>query len=97
MKNDETKGFEALYRLKAALRLALINTPTDDSKLWYTLVKFLHFNPLSDISLWKYLFASETKSWAAEKSKNAVQKEKRSNSWISLLSDYLLLRQHHDT
>ena len=94
IKNHTTKASKVLSSLKAKYRLAITGTPIHNSMNdLYSLVKFLHFDPLNDISLWKYLFASETKSSAAEKSKNAVEREKRSNSWIALLSDYLLLRR----
>lgn len=92
IKNHTTKANKAMCALKAKYRIAITGTPIHNSlNDLYSLVKFLHFAPLDDISLWKYVFASETAN--AKQSANAVERQKRLNSWMVFLSDYLILRR----
>ena len=60
----------------------------------YSLVKFLHFDPLDNLQLWKYTFelAKPTTQTSANTA-NALERTKRCDSWITFLSDYLMLRR----
>ena len=60
IKNHTTKANKAMCALKAKYRMAITGTPIHNSlNDLYSLVKFLHFSPLDDIGLWKYVFADE--------------------------------------
>lgn len=58
-------------------------------------MKFLHFEPLDNFSLWKYVFASEsfTTKAGSVPTANAIERTKRLDSWTTFLADYLMLRR----
>ncbi len=92
IKNHSTKVNKAMCTLKAKYRLVITGTPVHNSlNDLYSLIKFLHFEPLDDFGLWKYLFAAE--SFAAKSRNNSDEREKRVGFWLKFLSDYLLLRR----
>jgi transcription termination factor 2 len=95
IKNHSTKANKSICLLRAKYRIAITGTPIHNSIMdLYSLVKFLHFSPLDDITLWKYIFASETfSSTKSSQSANAVERQKRSDSWLAFLADYLILRR----
>jgi len=53
----------------------------------------MDFDPLTDFSLWKYLFASETFSARSRNGAQSEEREKRVGFWLKLLGDYLILRR----
>ena len=59
---------------------------------FYSLIKFLNFEPLSEFGLWKYLFATML-SKVVKPTKDNEIREKRCNQWVFLLSKYLILRR----
>jgi SNF2 family DNA or RNA helicase len=92
IKNHTTKANKSICALKAKYRIAITGTPVHNSiNDLYSLIKFLHFEPLNDFTLWGYLFAIEKKSNGT--GANNAERQKRSNSWIAFLSDYILLRR----
>ena len=79
--------------LKAKYRIAITGTPVHNSlNDLYSLVKFLHFTPLDDFGLWKYLFSTESISKSLSK-ENSIEREKRLGVWLKFLSDFLILRR----
>jgi SNF2 family DNA or RNA helicase len=92
IKNHNTKANKSVCALKAKYRIAITGTPVHNSiNDLYSLIKFIHFEPLNDFTLWGYLFAIEKKSNGT--GANSAERQKRSNSWIAFLSDYILLRR----
>ena len=93
IKNHITKANKAICCLRAKYRIALTGTPIHNSlNDLYSLVKFLHFSPLDDFKLWKYAFASESLT-GAKANANAIERNKRLNNWMLVLSEYLILRR----
>jgi transcription termination factor 2 len=91
IKNHVTKASKACSFIKAKYRIAITGTPIHNSiNDFYSLCKFIHFSPLDDFSMWKYLFACLQPKAPA---KPDVTREKRSNDWVFLLSKYLILRR----
>jgi len=95
IKNHSTKANKAMCLLKAKYRIAITGTPIHNSlNDLYSLIKFLHFDPMNDFGLWKYLFPEDKKQSEAKKqSQVAIEREKRTGHWLKLLSDYLILRR----
>lgn len=94
IKNHSTKANKAMCLLKSKYRIAITGTPVHNSlNDLYSLVKFLHFEPLDDFGLWKYLFASETFSGRSQSKTISMEREKRLGFWLKFLSDYLILRR----
>ena len=96
IKNHSTKACKAICALKAKYRLALTGTPIHNSMTdLYSLVKFLHFDPLDDLGLWKYLFETEklAKQGSEAVNANAQERKDRFDTWLELLSRYLILRR----
>jgi SNF2 family DNA or RNA helicase len=93
IKNHSTKANKAMCMLKAKYRIAITGTPVHNSlNDLYSLIKFIHFEPLDDFGLWKYLFAAESASVRNNKAVSA-EREKRIGFWLKFLSDYLILRR----
>ena len=99
IKNHTTKASKVISALKAKYRIAITGTPIHNSlNDLYSLVKFLHFEPLDNFGLWKYVFASEkfqstTNTNTQAQTANSVERTKRMDSWTTFLSDYLMLRR----
>ncbi len=96
IKNHTTKVNKAICSLKAKYRIAITGTPIHNSlNDLYSLVKFLHFEPLDNFSLWKYIFASEKFTTTANQvpTANSLERTKRLENWTTFLSDYLMLRR----
>lgn len=94
IKNHATKGSKAICFLRAKYRIAITGTPIHNSLTdFYSLVKFLHFEPLNDLSLWQYIFASEKFNTKSMPKQNCVERQDRLNNWLGLLSSYLILRR----
>ena len=92
IKNHTTKANKSVCAINAKYRIAITGTPVHNSiNDLYSLIKFLHFEPLNDFTLWGYLFAVERKTNGT--GANSAERQKRSNSWIAVLSDYILLRR----
>ena len=88
IKNQNTKLAKLCSGIKAHYRWAITDSAIyDSSNVFYSLVKFLNYEPLNDLSLWNFLFKSE-QGKATKKTKN-----EHCNKWIRLLSDYLILRR----
>jgi transcription termination factor 2 len=85
---------KALHIIFLNFRIALTGTPIHNSlNDLYSLIKFLHFEPLDDFKLWRYTFASETFNAQSRSNANLVEKNKRLDAWLALLTDYLILRR----
>lgn len=95
IKNYKTKCSKAICALEAKFRIAITGTPIHNSLTdLYSLIKFLHLEPLNDLKLWKYTFETDKKTNPDKKpTANAIQRSKRTDSWITFLSDYLMLRR----
>lgn len=98
IKNHSTKANKSICLLQAKYRIAMTGTPVHNSlDDFYSLIKFLHFVPLNDFSLWKYLFTSEkiklNKPGSVKPTEASIQRDRRSNSWLILISHYILLRR----
>ncbi|CAF0927371.1 unnamed protein product [Brachionus calyciflorus] len=92
IKNHTTKANKAMCALKAKYRIAITGTPIHNSlNDLYSLIKFVHFAPLDDIGLWKYVFADEKAS--NKNNPSSIERQKRMNSWMVFLSDYMILRR----
>ncbi|RNA33564.1 transcription termination factor 2 isoform X1 [Brachionus plicatilis] len=92
IKNHTTKANKAMCALRAKYRIAITGTPIHNSlNDLYSLVKFLHFSPMDDYGLWKYVFADEKAS--NKNNPSSIERLKRLNSWMAFLSDYLILRR----
>lgn len=76
IKNYTTKANKAMCALRAKYRIAITGTPIHNSlNDLYSLVKFLHFSPLDDIGLWKYVFADEKAS--NKNNPSSIERQKR--------------------
>ena len=94
IKNHSTKANKVICALKAKYRIAITGTPIHNSlNDLYSLVKFLHFEPLDQITLWRYVFASETFTSKSAQNANSLERQKRLDNWMVFLSDYLILRR----
>lgn len=92
IKNHTTKANKVICSIRSKYRIAITGTPIQNSlNDFYSLVKFLRLEPLDDLKLWKYVFASETQK--SSTNKNAPERELRLNSWLLVLSDLLILRR----
>ena len=95
--------------LRAKYRIAITGTPVHNSlNDLYSLVKFLHFEPFDNKTLWGYVFASEkfkqqqttttgggarAGAMSQVAQANAAERESRMETWLLFLSHYLLLRR----
>lgn len=83
IKNHTTKVNKAVCLLEAKYRIAITGTPVHNSLTdFYSLVKFLRMQPLSDITLWNYLFPKEKNNAAAlgleqRQTDASIQRERR--------------------
>ena len=95
IKNHSTKCSKVICALQAKYRIAITGTPIHNSlNDLYSLVKFLHFDPLDNFTLWKYTFeSSKTTTQTTANTANAIERSKRTDSWTKFLSDYLMLRR----
>lgn len=95
IKNHQTKANKTICMIKAKYRFALTGTPIHNSiNDLFSLVKFLQFKPLDELTLWNYLFASEKFSNKTKaQSTNSAERAHRLDSWLVFLSDYLILRR----
>jgi transcription termination factor 2 len=99
IKNHNTKANKIICSLQSKYRLVLTGTPVQNSLTdFFSLIKFLHLEPLNDIKVWKYLFGNEkaesvTKPKSETAIKNAEKRDGIYNTWLLILSDTLILRR----
>ena len=100
IKNHTTKSNKIICSMRSKYRIAMTGTPVQNSlNDFYSLIKFLHLEPLNDVKVWKYLFGSEkaqsvTKQpTTATAIKNAEKRDNVYNTWLLILSDTLILRR----
>jgi transcription termination factor 2 len=96
IKNHLLKGSKVISQIDAKYRIAITGTPIHNSiDDFYSLIKFLHYKPFDNFTLWRYIFPKKKNNVepSAAAKTIAETKDNRMSAWLSCLSDYLLLRR----